>query len=215
MRWPRLIVFLCVSLLSAAVLSAQTSSSSAKSKPAHITIDPTLGEIADGVYRNSTFAFSYKIPFGWVERTQDMQGDDSSASKSRLLLAIFERPPDAPGTTVNSAVVIAAEKASDYPGLKTAADYFGPMEELIAAKGFKVVSGPDEFPVGVKKLARGDFAKEMPGASNDKDKLTMQQSTVVELEHGYVVSFTFIAGDEDEVEDLIGNLSFVGNKSAK
>ncbi len=40
----------------------------------------------------------------------------------------------------------------------------------------------------------------------------MQQSTLVELDRGYIVSFTFIAGDEDEAEDLIGNLSFAPRK---
>jgi hypothetical protein len=34
----------------------------------------------------------------------------------------------------------------------------------------------------------------------------MFQSTLVVIEKGYVVSFTFIGGSEDEVEELIGNL---------
>ncbi len=219
---PRL-AFVALVLASALAVAQSGSSNSSKSKTSHTpaaqSFDP--GGISDGVYRNLSFAFSYKIPFGWVERTgemqgEGMQGDDSTASNARVLLAIFERPPDAPGNTINSAVVIAAEKTSSYPGLKTAADYFGPLAQLTAAKGFKGVSGPDEFAVGTKKLMRGDFAKDMPGASNDasndKDRLTMQQSSLVELDHGYIVSFTFIAGDEDEVEDLIGNLSFAGRK---
>jgi hypothetical protein len=205
-------VFVALLLVCALAGAQSGNSSSSKSKTSHTSaaqsFDP--GGISDGVYRNLSFAFSYKIPFGWVERTQEMGGDNPDSSISTALLAIFERPPDAPGNTVNSAVVIAVERASNYPGLKTAADYFGPLEELVGAKGFKVVSGPDEFAVGTKKLVRGDFAKDMPGVN--KDKLTMQQSTLVELDHGYIVSFTFIAGDEDEVEDLIGNLNFVGRK---
>ncbi len=35
----------------------------------------------------------------------------------------------------------------------------------------------------------------------------MHQSTLVMLDHGYALSFTFIAGMEDEVDDLVGNLS--------
>jgi hypothetical protein len=142
------------------------------------------------------------VPFGWVERTKDMQGDAADATKLQVLLAVFERPPDAPGNTVNSAVVIAAEKAANYTGLKTAADYFVPLEKLTADNGFKVVNEPYESPVGAKKLARGDFSKAI------NDKLTMQQSTLAELEKGYVVSFTFIGGSEDEVEGLIANLNF-------
>jgi len=198
-------------LVSPIALRAQSapSSSSVKSKNSRSTntSGPDAGATTDGLYRNSFFAFSYKVPFGWVERTKDIQGDDADSTKSQVLLAVFERPPDAPGDTVNSAVVIAAEKAANYPGLKTAADYFGPLGQLTIANGFKVVNEPYEFPVGTKKLARADFSKPM-----NNDKLTMQQSTLVELEHGYVVSFTFIAGDEGEVEDLIGNLSFAVHK---
>jgi hypothetical protein len=36
----------------------------------------------------------------------------------------------------------------------------------------------------------------------------MRQSTLVMLARGYVVSFTFIGGTEDEVEELIQGLSF-------
>jgi hypothetical protein len=40
-------------------------------------------------------------------------------------------------------------------------------------------------------------------------KLTMWQSSLVMMEKGHFVWFTFIGGSEDEVEELIGNLSFV------
>lgn len=212
MRCPRLLLVL--SIFSVALRGQTSAGLGSSSQPKHshsaAVQAPDAGAVTDDVYRNATYSFSYKIPFGWVERTDEMQNEGADDTKSRVLLAIFERPPAAPGDTVNSAVVIAAEKATNYPGLKSAADYFGPLEELVGAKGFKVVSGPDEFAVGTKKLVRGDFAKDMPGVN--KDRLSMQQSTLVELERGYIVSFTFIAGDEDEVEELIGNLSFAPRK---
>ena len=75
------------------------------------------GAISDGVYRNPSFGFSYKLPYGWVDRTREMQDDlrPHAAVKSLLLLAVFERPPEATGDTVNSAVVIAAEPLSAIP----------------------------------------------------------------------------------------------------
>jgi hypothetical protein len=166
-------------------------------------------------YENSYFGFRYNVPYGWVDRTQEMgEGNDVSddqagskstsdpqPSQSRVLLAVFERPPEAVGTTINSAVVITAESASTYHGLKTAADYFGPIDEITTAKGFKVVNGPYEFSVGAKKLVRADYSKQ-------RDTLTMQQSTLVMLHRDYVVSFTFIAGSDDEMDELIENLSF-------
>jgi hypothetical protein len=178
-----------------------SSSKTSLAKPS--ALEP--GAITDGVYRSSSLGFSYKIPFGWVERTQEMQ-EGSDAGKGLVLLAVFERPPEAAGSTVNSAVVIAAESVSSYPGLKTAADYFSPLTELTTAKSFKVVNQPYEFFVGAKRLVRGDFRKEL-GA------LTMHQASLVMLAKGYVISFTFIGGSEDELEGLVERLSFVATGS--
>jgi hypothetical protein len=135
-----------------------------------------------------------------VNRTQDLQ-EGSEAGKSLVLLAVFERPPEAAGETVNSAVVIAVESVSSYPGLKTAGDYFGPLTELTTAKGFETVNEPHPFPVGAKTVVRGDFRKQM-------GKLTMKQSSLVMVQEGYIVSFNFIGGSDEEVEELIANLSF-------
>ena len=184
-----------------------SSKSSIKSAPAK-TSAPDLGTITDSTYRNTFFGFSYKIPFGWVERTEEMR-DDGDPGKSMVLLAVFERPPEATGSTVNSAVVIAAESVSSYPGLRTAADYFAPLTEVTLSKGFKVVNEPFDFSGGANRLVRGDFSKET-------GTLTMHQSSVVLLKKGYVVSFTVIGGSEDEVDGLLEKLSFSpGNASRK
>jgi hypothetical protein len=163
--------------------------------------------VSSGLYHNPAFGFVYKTPFGWVDRTAEMRegdaGQDSTdRAKAEVLLGVFERPPETTGNTVNSAVVIAVESVSSYPGLKTAADYFGPLDEVITAKGFKVVNEPYAFPVGTKQLARSDFSK-------DLDKLTLEQATLVMVERGSVVSFTFIGGSQDEVDGLIEGLRFL------
>ena len=196
------------------------------------------GTVKDGVYHNLTFGFSCTVPAGWVQRMEEMNGTDDtpaagqadrgvepagSASalgeKSRaaldrtagggcphtgcgqVLLAAFSRPPEARGEDVNASIVIAAESAATYPGLKDAAQYFGPLTEVIQARGFKVVEEPYEFSVGTKRLPRSDFQK-------DVGTHVMRQSTLVMLDRGYVVSFTFIAGAEDDVEELVEGLSF-------
>jgi hypothetical protein len=191
---------------------AQQTPGGSPSKPQanHIPLSRTAvsdqGSVVHGTYRNPNFGFSYKIPFGWVERTKEMQQDPADLSKSSVLLAIFERPPEATGNTINSALVIAIEKVSSFSGLKTAADYFGPVTELATARGFKVVNEPYEFVVGPKPLVRGDFSKE-------RGSLTMHQTSLVMLEKGYAVSFTFIGGSEDEVGQLIERLTFAAKKS--
>src|ERR1700687_2309034 len=178
------------------------------------------------LYRNPTFGFRYRIPYGWVDRTQEMGNPDArsdvqtkdvptkgtrepdAAGKSDLLLAAFERPPEATGDTINSAVVIASESAASYPGLKKAEDYLGPLTELATSKGFKAECEPYALEVESHHLLRADFIKPL------NDKLTMRQCTLVLLAKGRIVSFTFIAGSEDELDDLMDGLHFSAAKSS-
>ena len=207
----RLQTALALTLLAASLWTQdknQPGSSSAK-KSVHANLSlPDPGAITDGVYHNPAFGFSYKLPFGWVDRTREMQPDSADASKSLLLLAIFERPPEATGDTVNSAVVIVAEPLSAYPRLKTATDYFEPLTELAAAKGFRAVEGAHELSIGATQLARGDFSK-------SQGTLTMHQTSLAMLKKGHAVSFTFIAGSEDEVNQLIEKLGFAKRSPAR
>lgn len=124
-----------------------------------------------------------------------------SVNSGRVLLAAFSRPPQARGEEVNSSILIAAESESAYPGLKDAAQYFGPVTEIAEARGFSVVEDPYEFAAGTKTLIRGDYEK-------NAGTRMMHQSTLVMLAHGYAVSFTFIGGTEDEVEELVQGLTF-------
>jgi hypothetical protein len=196
-----------VALLTATLWGQQPASSSRP--PIHAkAFLPEPGVVSNGIYHNASFGFSYKLPYGWVDRTREMQDDSPNASnmaKSLLLLAIFERPPEATGDTVNSAAVIAAEPLSNYSGMKTAADYFGPLTELATAKGFQAVEGPRAFSIGATQLVRGDFSK-LRGTT------TVRQTSLVILEKGYEVSLTFIGESEDEVNELIEKLSFAPRK---
>ena len=190
-------------------LTAQTQS---KAPPtATQTTKPTPHAEDAQLYRNTTFGFRYQIPYGWVNRTQEMQ-EGNEAGKSAVLLAVFERPPEATGDTVNSAVVIASESAASYPGLKKAEDYLGPLTELATAKGFKADGEPYALEVESRPLLRVDFIKPLEvkttEAKTTNDKLTMRQCTLVLLAKGQIVSFTFIAGSEDELDGLMDGLHF-------
>ncbi|MFZ0954189.1 MAG: hypothetical protein WAN17_18110 [Candidatus Sulfotelmatobacter sp.] len=171
------------------------------------------GAVSNNIYRNPSFGFTCKIPAAFVLRTDEMnarRGEEATADASkagRVLLAAFSRPPEARAEDINSSILIAAERAAAYPGLKDAAQYFGPVTEVAQAQGFEVVEEPYEFVIGTKKVVRGDFQK-------DVGSRVMRQSTVVMLARGYAVSFTFIGGTEDEVEELVGGLSFGAAKPA-
>ena len=116
-------------------------------------------------------------------------------------MAAFSRPPEARAEDVNSSVLIAAEPTASYPGLKDAAQYFGPLTEVAKAQGFTIDEDPYDFAVGTKNLVRGDFHK-------DVGTRVMRQSTLAMLSHGYAISITVIAGTDDDVEELIDGLSF-------
>src|SRR6202140_470420 len=168
------------------------------------------------LYRNPTFAFRFQIPYGWVDRTKEML-EGNEAGRTEVLLAVFERPPQATGDTINSAVVIASESAASYPGLKKAEDYLGPLTELATSKGFKAEGEPYALEVESGQLLRADFSKHLsPKTINVEarnDKLTMRQCTLVLLAKGEILSFTFITGSDDELDTLMDGLHFAAAKS--
>jgi hypothetical protein len=181
------------------ILDAQKKSSSTTKADASDADDSQI-------YRNATYGFRYQIQYGWVDRTKLMQ-EGSEAGKTEVLLAVFERPPESTGDTINSAVVIASESAKSYPGVRQVEDYASPLTELVLAKGFK----PDGEPSGVdeegRHLLRADFTKAI------NKKITMRQCTLVLLAKGQIVSFTFIAGSEGEIDELMDGLHFAGAKN--
>lgn len=218
---------LCLVLFAVVVSSTaqnqQTSSSS--SKHSHSSSKDALdpGTVTNDVYRNKTLGFTCKIPAGWVLRTDEISAEDAddqaannenndssktgpapapaSSAGAKVLLAAFSRPPAAKGEDVNSSILIVAESAASYPGLKDAFQYFAPLTEVALAQGFEVDEGPYEIAIEAKPLVRGDFHKDVASR-------VMHQSTLAMLSHGYAVSITVIGGTDDEVEDLIDGLDF-------
>jgi hypothetical protein len=197
---------------------AQTKPAPAGKKPA--ASEPSPKEDPQ-LYRNTTFGFRYQIPYSWVDRTKQMKEGEKSG-KAELLLAVFERPPEVAGDSVNSAVVIAAESVASYPGLKKAEEYLGPLTELVTAKGFKVDGEPYELEVESRQLLRADFVKTLDAGTNgagtngvgtnnvgtNNEKLSMHQCTLILMAKGQIVSFTFIASSDDALDDLMDGLHF-------
>jgi hypothetical protein len=204
--------------------SSSSSSKHTRSSLARTVRDIDAGTVANGVYRNRALGLTAKIPVGWVLRTEEMNareedtdpGMKPAEAKSspqgaqrtteedrggRVLLAAFSRPPDARGEDVNASIVIAAEKVTNYPGLKGAAQYFEPLTEVARAQGFTVDEDPYEMEVGTKVVVRGNFHKDM-------GTRVMRQSTLAFLAQGYAVSITVIGGAADEVEGLVDGVGF-------
>jgi hypothetical protein len=217
-------IFLAIALpqpvLLAQAAAQSTPSSASPSKPTKHPAESSLdsGSITKGIYRNPAFGFTCKIPDAWVLRTAEMNRQENEDEKAdagkkattagRVLLAAFSRPPEAKAADINGSILIAAESTASYPGLTDAAQYFGPVTEVAKAQGLEIVEDPYEFELGTKTLARADFQKDV-GAR------VMRQSTLVVLSRGYAVSFTFIGGTEDEVEELVQGLSFAAPRTTR
>ena len=195
----RFALVLALIALSNQAFAQASGSASAPKASASAQEAPSSGEIANHVYRNGWFGFSCKFPYGWVDRTDAMREPSKDGNKEMVLLGTFERPPEATGSSVNSSIVIAAEATSAYPGIKNAAQYFGPLVEVTHGQGLEKVNEVYEFPVDGKPIVREDFVKKIGGVG-------LHQSTLAWLTQGYIVSFTFIGGSDDEVQSLIEGL---------
>jgi len=196
-------VILLITILAAVICPAQQKPKSAPAKSA-----PTKPAPDTQTFRDTTYGIRYKLPAGWVDRTKDIQqGNDSSIAE--VFLAIFERPPEVVGDTVNSAVIIAREDATTVPGLKAAAQYIDPLNKILTSQGFKSNGEASTLEINARELVRADFVKPRT------EKLNMHQSTLVLLQKGQIVTFTFIAGSEEDVEELIQGLSFVPASRAR
>ena len=170
------------------------------------------GPLSGQVFRCPTFAFSVKVPFGWVDRSEQMRATSESASegsaqklasssRSEVLLAVFEHPPEVVGETINRAIVISVERTADYPAIKSASDYFGPLTDVAGERGFRLTGEPYALVRGAQRLMRGNFSRQ-------QGKLTMWQSSLVMIENRSILLFTLIAASEQEVDDLIAQLNF-------
>ena len=216
------LVHLCLAASLGISIAARGSAQSSSSKPSKessstVTTAVDDGAVSNGVYHNKALGLACKVPAGWVLRTEEMnvadnegmreksspQGTQKNTGDPHVLLAAFSRPPEARGEDVNSSILIAAEPVSAYPGLKEAAQYFGPLSEVAKAQGFSVDEEPYEFALGSRKLVRSDFHK-------DVGTRVMRQSSLAFLSHGYAVSITIIGGAEDEVEELIDGIGLTG-----
>jgi hypothetical protein len=213
MMFRRPLRFMCFLLCLVSVLRAQTPAQSSSAKPANrpsadATLDP--GAVINNVYRNKMLGLAYKIPEGWVLRTDEMNTADeeknpdpakSAEAGSKVLLAAFSRPPLAKGEDVNSSIVISAQSAAAFPGLKDVAQYFPLVVEAAKAQGFTEDEEPYEFAMGTKTLGRADFHR-------DKGTRVVHQSTLAVLSHGYAISIAITGGTEDEIEELIDAINF-------
>jgi len=210
---------LCCALaaLTCAFPSAGQNASSSSTQPTRSSHAATRSSRASSTsdssgYQNPEFGFRYRPILGWVDRTEEMQLPEQTqpggkpksgaeASPGKVLVAVFEKPPEVQSEAINPAVVIAQENAASYPGLKSGADYVDPLTQLVKSRGFMPTGDPAEITIDGRALVQCDFKR-------DDAKRPAFQSTLILFQGGQLVSFTFIASTQEEVEDLMDRLSF-------
>jgi hypothetical protein len=139
-----------------------------------------------------------------------------------LLEAVSQSQSKAPpaakpsaGSSQNAQIYRNSTYAESYPGLKKPEDYLGPLAELATSNGFHAAGDPSLVEVDGRDLVRADFTKQIGAKKSDSDgQLRMCQATLVLLARHQIVSFTFIAGSEDELDKLVNNLHFSVAKPA-
>ena len=144
-------------------------------------------------------------------KSQTKSPKGQNKDEAEVLLGIFEHPPEVTADSVNSAVVIAYESTASYPGLKRAEDYVGAITEVATAQGFKMVGEAYPIEVESRSLVRADFVKSL-SVKGQTPEITMRQSTLIWVSGKRVVSFTFIAAGEDELDEIMDGLHFVPGK---
>ncbi len=159
---------------------------------------PDEGGVAGGVYTEKFFNLSCTIPQGWLVKTASMRESLPADENSVLLLSAFAKDAPAP-REVNSSLTITAESLAAYPEVKTAADYFDSLTELVRSKGFTVLNEPAEIEVGGITFVRGDFQKDQADGST-------YQATMVAIRNGYILAVTAISGKDEDLTPLLNRV---------
>lgn len=183
---------------SAPAAAPTSSPKQVKPKAAGKQILPDEGSVTDGTYTEKFFNLSCAVPSGWVVKTASMREGLAGQETSILLLSTFAKESPAAGE-VNPSLTITAESLSAYPEVKTAADYFEALSQVVTGKGFAVLNEPAEIEIGGVTFLRGDFQKEQNG-------ITTYQASMIAIRKDYILAITAISGNEEELTPLLNRI---------
>jgi hypothetical protein len=208
MRYILVLAVLCSAALAQTAAPQPAPKSVAKPPSRNAQPRPDDGSVASGVYSESFFNLSYNLAPSWVVKTPEMRQGLAGQDNSILLLSAFEKDKPAPGHIAPS-ITITAETLSAYPEVKTAADYFAALSEIVTNKGFAVLNEPAEIEIGGVTFLRGDFQEQEGGGS------TMYQASMVAIRKGYILGITAITGNEEELTPMLNRLHIFAPPSLK
>ena len=187
----------------------------AQEKTPSTAVDPNSGSVADNVYKNEFFAFTYIFPGGWSvfdlevlkridkermakaeqeARAQQGLGPDVKVRVigSHTLLIVLEHPHErAPAGEVNSEIDVWADGVNP-DSAATAADYLyllrDPSAEILLRPSPSVLSGRDFVRADVRSKEGDDW---------------VYKSSVVTIEEGYALGIDMKARSREELDKLL------------
>ena len=169
-------------------------------------ITPGSGTVSNGVYSNSYFNFSYRLP-QWQsgnpfsasqnEYRQDTSDTHQDGTKKYLLL-------DATGATNNSVQLVAID-ASEEPRI-TPGDIVVAEMAALRSLGGKLIGAAAEKEIGGRtfSIGKAQVNGEVRGASE-----TLYAGFAAVKQGSYVLTWTFFADSPGRLEQLLGTLETV------
>ena len=161
------------------------------------------GDLEDGVYTNSMYGFSMRVPDGWTiapeEARQAVEKTTygSSSADTRLFLLLV-RPAGVPGEPPDAVMILGAKFGSTI-----GVSYNTAMVYLKAAgksKGSKVVRGADAFLFGGTQVARQDVVTAVDG----RDQYSAHMLLAV---RDRLISFQVHSASLERLERIVGQVA--------
>lgn len=181
-------------------------------------IEDTIDDasIENSVYSNEFFGFTLQIPDNWYTQNKEarqmlmdagseaLTGDDknlkaamdASKAKAGNLLSVFRHPLGTP-VAFNANLICIAEQIEQFPGIKTANDYFyhvrqlaqkGQMEITFADKSYPETLGGIEFNILEDQISLGE--------------MVIKQKHYVAIMKGYALDFIVTFETQEDLESL-------------
>jgi TonB family protein len=183
---------------------------------------PDSGRVADNIYTNDFFGFTYEFPKGWIVpddgvkkllvsgRGSDTQSADPSmkltvvvpAEHSLPLLLVLEHPPRK-SVSYNKFILVSADDLSFAHEVQSCEDYLTDLKSSLqkTLPDLKTSQGPTDYVYAGNTFKRMEYAYATPSAA------TVYQSVLCIIRRSQVLAFAFTSDRPDSQEHLIETLN--------
>jgi hypothetical protein len=171
-------------------------------------VRPGLGDLKDGVYTNDYFGLTYRLGKDWYLSEEFIHGDAGKVINrvpGQYLLLSADRQT---GKPIRERILMIADDARQYQHGFTAKQYVTKMTHaLIKPPGTDLVREAYAVEYGGKAFNRADYEEKYAGGS-------LSKAFVSRRVRGYLLSWTFVANSQEELDVLVNSLAHLSFLSA-